>query len=66
MTYGAIGRSLLCLLVGVALLASVVALVPGPLQVVAVLIVLPVESLLLAVATSPRRRSTENTSPAAL
>ena len=55
MTYSAIGRALFCLLLGVALLASVVAFVPGPLQVLAALVVLPIESILLAVATSPRR-----------
>lgn len=55
MSYTAIGRALFCLLFGVALLASVVAFVPGPLQVLAALVVLPVESILLAVATSPRR-----------
>jgi hypothetical protein len=59
MTYSAIGRSLFCLLLGVALLASVVAFVPGPLQVMAALVVLPIESILLAVATSPRRRVEE-------
>jgi hypothetical protein len=46
MTYTAIGRALFCLLLGVALLASVVAFVPGPLQVLAALVVLPIESIL--------------------
>ncbi|MEA2597019.1 MAG: hypothetical protein QOF01_3488 [Thermomicrobiales bacterium] len=55
MTYVAIGKALFCLFLGVALLASVVAFVPGPLQVLAALVVLPIESLLLAFATSPRR-----------
>jgi hypothetical protein len=59
MTYSAIGRALFCLLLGVALLASVVTFVPGPLQVLAALVVLPVESILLAIATSPRRRSSD-------
>lgn len=63
MTYGAIGRAIFCLFLGVALLAAVVAFVPGPLQVLAALIVLPIESLLLAVATTPRRRLSER-SPA--
>jgi hypothetical protein len=65
MTHGVIGRSIFCLLLGVALLATVAAFVPGPLQVFAALIVLPVESLLIAVATSPRRRFAENPSPSA-
>lgn len=59
MTYSAIGRALFCLFLGVALLASVVAFVPGPFQVLAALVVLPIESILLAVATTPRRRLDE-------
>jgi hypothetical protein len=55
-TYGAIGRAISCLILGVVILAAVVAFVPGPVQVLAALIVLPIESLLVAVATSPRRR----------
>jgi hypothetical protein len=62
MTYAAIGRSILCLFLGVALLAAVVAFVPGPLQVLGALIVLPIESLILAIATTPRRRLPENAS----
>lgn len=64
MTWGAIGRAVCCLVLGVAILASVVAFVPGPVQVFAALIVLPGESLLLAVATAPRRRVTEGTAGA--
>jgi hypothetical protein len=59
MTYTAIGRALFCLFLGVALLASVVAFVPGPLQVLAALIVLPIESFRLVFATSPRRRMSD-------
>jgi len=60
MTYGAIARSISCLFLGVALLATVVAFVPGPLQVLAALILLPIESLLLAFATTPRGRLPED------
>jgi hypothetical protein len=59
MTYSAIGRALFCLVLGVVILATVVAFVPGPLQVLAALVVLPVESILLAIATSPRRRMSD-------
>jgi hypothetical protein len=62
MTYGAIGRAILCVLVGIALLAAVMAVIPGPLQVLAALIVLPIEALLLSVATTPRRRLSDNAS----
>jgi len=64
MTYAPVVKALLCLFLGVALLASVIAIVPGPLQVLAALIVLPVESLLLAVATSTRRLADQAASPA--
>ncbi len=60
MTYTAIGRALFCLFFGVALLAAVVAFVPGPLQVLAALVVLPIESILLAVATGPKRQLSEH------
>ena len=63
MTYSAIGRALFCIFLGVALLGGVVAFVPGPFQVLAALVVLPIESILLAVATSPRRRTDERTAP---
>jgi hypothetical protein len=59
MTYGAIGRAICCLFLGVALLAAVIAFVPAPLQIAVALVVLPIESLLLAVATAPRRRSSD-------
>jgi hypothetical protein len=61
MTTSSIGRALFCLFLGVALLASVVAFVPGPLQVLAALIILPFESILLAYATAPRRPANERT-----
>jgi hypothetical protein len=57
MTMTHIGKSLLCIVLGVALLAGIVAFVPGPYLVLAAIIVLPIESALLAVATAPRRNA---------
>jgi hypothetical protein len=63
MTFAHIGKSLLCIILGVALLASVVAFVPGPYLVLAAIVVLPIESALLAVATAPRRIADRVVSP---
>lgn len=57
MTFAHIGKALLCIIFGIALLASVVVFVPGPYLVLAAIVVLPIESALLAVATSPRRNA---------
>jgi hypothetical protein len=57
MTYAHIGKALLCIIFGVALLASVVVFVPGPYLVLAAIVVLPIESALLALATAPRRNA---------
>jgi hypothetical protein len=57
MTVAHIGKSLLSVVLGIALLASIVAFVPGPFLVLAAIVVLPVESALLAVATAPHRNA---------
>lgn len=57
MTFTHIGKALLCVIIGVALLASVVVFVPGPYLILAAIIVLPIESALLALATAPRRNA---------
>jgi hypothetical protein len=62
-TVKAISRSILALALGVALLAGIVALVPSPMQILAALIVLPIESLLVAVATSIGRGQSDRASP---
>jgi hypothetical protein len=66
MTYTVIGRALGCLALGVALLATVVAFVPAPIQVLAALVVLPVESLLIAMATATRRQPADHTASQSL
>ena len=55
MTFAHIGKSLMCIVVGVALLAGVVAFIPAPYLLLAAILLLPLESALLAVATTPRR-----------
>ncbi|HEY8447682.1 MAG TPA: hypothetical protein VIL01_11305 [Thermomicrobiales bacterium] len=55
MTYAAIARVVLAMVVGVGLLAAILIAVPGPVQVLALLIGLPLEAMLLALATSGDR-----------
>ena len=57
MNTAALGRVLLCLALGVGLLAAIVTVVPPPVQVLAAMFILPVQSLLFAFAVSDRRRT---------
>lgn len=57
MNTAVLGRVLLCLTVGVGLLAVVVTAVPSPIQVLAAMLLLPVQSLLFASAVSGRHRT---------
>jgi hypothetical protein len=59
----AIARYIAALILGVALLAGAVAHVPGPTQILAAWIGLPIQSLHVAVATSLGRNRTDQTSP---
>jgi|DewCreStandDraft_2_1066082.scaffolds.fasta_scaffold82818_1 hypothetical protein len=54
MTYQAIVRVLVAMVCGVALLAALMTLLPAPFQILALLIGLPLQSLLVALATSRR------------
>ncbi len=54
MTYQAIVRVLVAMLCGVALLAALMTLLPAPFQILALLLGLPLQSLLVALATSRR------------
>jgi hypothetical protein len=65
MTMTHTGKSLLSIILGVALLASIVAFVPGPYLVLAAIVVLPIESALLAIATAPRRSADQAVSASA-
>lgn len=55
MTYQAIARVIVAMVFGVALLAAMLTVLPAPFQIFALLIGLPLQSILVALATSRGR-----------
>lgn len=55
MTYQAIARIVVVMVFGVALLAAMLTVLPAPFQILALLIGLPLQSILVALATSRGR-----------